>query len=61
MRVYSDDLEARFRDSKNFLDANIPLKSIKTSDNVIQLEVKYLAPKSLTQSNQIVGQEEVCR
>ncbi len=60
MRVYSNDLEARFRDSKNFLDANIPLKSIKTTDDIIQLEVKFLS-YNIYLNQTIVGEEEVCR
>jgi len=41
LRVYSSDMEARFRDSKNFLDANIPIRSIKNADKdeIIQLEL----------------------
>lgn len=57
IRVYSNDPEARFRDSKNFLDANIPLKSIKTADDIIQLEL--VKKKFADEPNDVPGDKSI--
>jgi len=45
LRVYSDDPEFRFRESKNYLDPNLPVKSIPVYDKAVGIELEIFKKK----------------